>query len=669
MLTRIRVDGPDGLKGQRFDEQLTGVDIFVGPNGSGKSTRLLAVMAGIRGLASVPGDPQREYLGPDRAAATVRLDFDGGAHVLQRDLSVARGKAATLADAEGDRLVGPHIVRWDLGDFARDTDQGRSKLIERMCAAGGTAWTPERVDAWLRDRLELPAQAVTRHAYDDVAKIGYGASLDVSAWLAAAVERARALYTDANAAQKQAVAAVDAMAEERRGAPSANLDLASSRQRVQVLEAEVATLDVAVTAGRRAVGDAERHRAQGDSLVAAAADAEDALARAEDALRRAQVEHANAVAAVQALPDPSEVSTVAVDAARVRLDGLVRAMSEAEADHRVAVAIADGFEPGAGSSACRHCGGVDPLGHGERRAAAVARAVVTEETWQDAEADVAIARRAMRRAEETWREALAEQDRHRLALATARNAEQAASFAVNAHAKDAARASADLGRVAAQLSEWQGREVPAGGGVDENTIARREAARGTLSDARADLEAVVRQQEREAAFQRAIATREEALARFEQVKALGQALKALRELLTAETFGPLEAAANVLLERAGSDLRASFRDAASYGAVRSNLFIHFAALSDAERALVGAAVAFAFARVSGAPWRAVILDRMEVIDEDHLDGVIEAFRALVADGELDNFIGAFTTTSTRITALQSVQRLLGPAMAGEEAAA
>jgi len=661
-LTRIVVSGPDGLKGQRFTEELTGADVFVGPNGSGKSTRLLSVMAGVRGLASVPGDPQREYLGPDRPRADVRLDFDGGAHVLQRDLSVVRGKAATLADAESEALVGPHIVRWDLSDFARDTDQGRSKLIERMCSAGGSAWTPERVDAWLRDRLELPAQAITRHAYDEVARISYGASLDVSAWLAAAFDKARALYTDSNASQKQAVAAVDAMAEERRGAPVAALDLATARERVQALEAEATELRQATRAAGAAAGAAERHRALGDALVEAVDRCEQTIKAAEDDLRRARAEHARAAAAVQTLPAVVPVDDAPTVAARKRLDDAREAAGEAEASHRVAVAIADGYSgPGAEGSACRHCGGADPLNHAERRAAAVADALATEVAWQDAQVDVTLARRAMARAETDLRAALDEMGARERGASVARSAEQAARFAVEAHTKDVTRARSDFELAAAQLSEWQALPAPAAGAVDPNTAARLDAAETMLDAARDEVEQVVRQQEREAAFQRAIAVREESKARFEQVKALGAALKALRELLTVETFGPLQDAANVLLTRAGSDLRASFRDSANYGAQRGDAFIHFAALSDAERAIVGAGIASGFARVGGAPWRVVILDRMEVLDEDHLGSVVEAFRGMVADGELDNFIGAFTTTSLGITALQPVQRWLGDA--------
>lgn len=41
------------IKGNTFDQELTGRDVFVGPNGSGKSTRLQAVQLAMLGY--IPG--------------------------------------------------------------------------------------------------------------------------------------------------------------------------------------------------------------------------------------------------------------------------------------------------------------------------------------------------------------------------------------------------------------------------------------------------------------------------------------------------------------------------------------------------------------------------------------------------------------------------------------
>ena len=64
-------------------------------------------------------------------------------------------------------------------------------------------------------------------------------------------------------------------------------------------------------------------------------------------------------------------------------------------------------------------------------------------------------------------------------------------------------------------------------------------------------------------------------------------------------------------------------------------------LADSEAALVGVGMAQALARVARAPWRAVIFDRMECIDVDHLGQVLQGLQELVVAGVLDNVIGAF----------------------------
>ena len=104
ILKRITYD----LKGQKRSLELSGVDLFVGPNGSGKTTALLAITAGLRGLAESPSDPVKPYIGPDREGSA-ELTFDAG--VVFRDLSKTRGKDATRADLDAERIAGSAAAR------------------------------------------------------------------------------------------------------------------------------------------------------------------------------------------------------------------------------------------------------------------------------------------------------------------------------------------------------------------------------------------------------------------------------------------------------------------------------------------------------------------------------------------------------------------------------
>lgn len=616
-LNKIVVAGADGLKGQRFVEQVEPAVVFTGPNGAGKSTRLIAVLAGLRGLAGAATDSSREYLGPDLPDTMVDLAWDDGT-TMRRELTKQRGKIAERSDQQAVEVAGAHLVRWDLGDFVRDTDSGRTKLIERVCSSSTV--TPDDIDRKVVEALQIPITG------DHMAhRLRPQRSTDGATYLAAYIAAARAAYTDANARKKQADAGADAQVGERNGQTSAP-DIAAARARLDRAQAEVTRL-----------ASAKRAAEQSSAALAAWTRDRDRAAR-DIAEADARLAELDAIRAPGEFVRPSDEAQQAElqRAARARADSNGQ-VSDAEAQVAAAqakVELLTKLATDGGGKCCRACGAADPLN----------LALRVEAAGMDMEGavdDLAAAKEAAVKAEADFQranQALTEAVNNRK---RAESEHRAASVRYDEAQAEIARITTRRDRLIAELSDSQ--EPPAADGASDDLTAEVDAASAELAAARQELESVTRAAERERALQNAIVEREEARVAFEQVSALGQALKAIREEVTKDAYGPLTDEANRLLKRAGSDLRASFESSSLYGASRDGgPTIHFAALSDAERATVGAALCYAMARLSGARWRAVVLDRMEVVDDTRLPGLVSALRAAVQDGEIDNFIGAYT---------------------------
>jgi hypothetical protein len=131
-------------------------------------------------------------------------------------------------------------------------------------------------------------------------------------------------------------------------------------------------------------------------------------------------------------------------------------------------------------------------------------------------------------------------------------------------------------------------------------------------------------------------------ARWDAVRAVGESLRDLQATIARSAYVPICAAANTLTARASLPLAVEIRSEADFGAVKPDgVYVPFWALSDSERAVVGVALAVAFARLSGAKWRVAIVDRLEALDADRLPRVLAALAALVTDGWIDNFLGAY----------------------------
>ena len=692
-LTTIHVGG-EGLKGRPFDVDLTGADLLAGPNKTGKTTVLLAVPIGLRGLAAAPPDLKagpdgREYLGAPKFDTDVELIFDDGERVV-RDLSKPKGGEAMRSNAEADRIVGPHLVRYDLVDFASTTDSARAKLLEQACAAGASTggWTTLAVVNRIRVALGLPepqAETPPIGAPDPVratqplfsskqmtapAPVPEGAHVfhkllvvvppssmpSPSGWLSKALEVTGKVFTDANAEQKSSVSDAASKAADVTCAAPISGSLAAARAKVDDLEKKRRALGE----GAAVRGQAQARRADAlateQRLVSAVARADAVRATMEakvEGLRTGKVPdlgalRANAEAAKAARDEAIDAETRGrEDAARLQVGPLAQAaqrLAEAEARLTTMRALADE------TLVCAHCGAANPVDFAVEVGRLENERDGAQDALDDATTDYALANAAVRTATATVREKHAAWDR---ACDTAAREERVVAdltrdLRVSVESLTGAQAALDEANAAFVAHRARQAEADAtvnhDAGDEEATEAERVGLDTEIRQAKAEVENHVRHAERNRALQEAVAKREAALTRFEQVKALKAALLAVQEDLAKQAYAPIEKAANALLERAGIDERVVVHDASDFGAEVTDpggrrVYVPFPALCGSEKALIGATFAYAFARLSGSPWPAVLIDGLDAVDTDRRPGLLDALAGAAAEGLIANFIG------------------------------
>lgn len=670
------VAGRDGIKGQRFAVSLTGCDVFAGPHGSGKSTRIAAVKAlAACGFASTPTDSKHPWIG-GRPNATVTAELESaGGH--RETVSLDLSKTDSAKDNAGDaalirRALGEQVVSFDLSDFEAGTDKARSEVVSGVLrAAGVLGWGVEKVDDYLAENMRENGWAGAAHPAVEIA----GAITDDTAqWVEDAILAMKSARTTSNATQGNANKLADGLqkrldeaARPERTLNAVEADLATARARQRELEdAET---------GRAAVAKAHKaHADQGERLLSAVSeaaterdDADDALAMARADLAACAPLSTEAGEAALAAKEAAEADHVAArtvaDAAKAKLAAARRAADAERAKVQAAkdslcaaeaalAAVAGLLDDDA---ACVHCGGTDPLGiaarvEEHRQQVATARDAVENAEWdagpaldalsraEDAAAaavaQLSVTREAVEAANKAYRAA---QDDYREARATRDRCEAKVEQAKARLARAATAHEAAEGR----LREWQATEAPPAPAAAVEQ-AESEALAAQVEQLEALRTAHLKHAKLVEEHARAVADRDDAVERFAQVKATQKALTALRDAMARDAFGAIEAAAQPLLE--ASDLRVQFRDASDFGASVGQSwpqpcdYAHFAGLSGAQRVLVGAALAVAFARLSGAPWRAVILDDLQVIDEGRRLPFLERVAELCAEGEIQ-FVG------------------------------
>lgn len=611
ILQRIDYD----LKGQKRAFDLSGVDLLVGPNGSGKTTALLAIIAGLRGLAESPGDLVRPYIGPDREGS-VELVFDTGTVV--RDLSETRTKAALKAGIEAERIAGEHLVRWDLADFATATESAREALLRRVLGSRSAS------------DLALPENPLRTELLKAVPLAG-----DAGAWLDKAIGWTRAEYTTANAANKVAIQGAEAAQQALQDAPPGMLSTAKAS--AEDLERQILGLRAEAASAKREAEAAAKAEERRQRAAKRYAELEEQLRDLESFL-------------TSPLPAPIDIGALEkvhaearaeLEAARATEKPLRAAFGAAVSVRHHAEASLTALESlAAKAPLCAHCGGADPLLLAPQIASV--REALQAAGWavEDAEADLAIAERKAGNASE----ALVAADR---ALSAAISADARRISLGRERADKAARKAeieADLERLKEDIQAPA--VAPASFGGAELLASLEEE----LAAARKTIDLHTRHAERGRLHQEAIAKRAKAAERFEAVKKLGEALKALQAAEAERAFSPLTATTNDLLAQMRSPFRLQVNSAADFGATdsrRGGAYVAFWALSDAERACVGAAMALALVRLSKSPWPALVMDGLERMDVGTLCDFLEGVRSAFAAGWLANFVGAIVAASKR----------------------
>jgi hypothetical protein len=591
-LESVLVTGRDGIKGWTGRWDLHGVDVVAGPNGSGKTSRLLAILAGLRGVAETPTDAVREYLGTEPVQATVDLTFDATrfSRTLTDGLRTAAGKRA---DGAAEQICGPHLVRWDLADFASGNDQARQRLLDRVTDLGAAGWSTERIRAELGDSAAAAKLLVQTPLHGDAGEL----------WAAAAQSWAREEYTRANAEQRRFCAEADALAI---GDSEVSADtLPSLDAELGPLREQLARSRAAVDEHARLLASAARHR------TAVEADRSNARRlEAEISSLAVPAELPNLNALQEAVAGARQSDAMAAEAVREQRTQIREARAGLDAIRRLAEL---------GEARCRHCGELDPLGKHDEIAAQRLAIASLEAQLDDLESDAEI-ERTMRAAAE---EALVNGSR------LYRQAELALAFQAQLDATRARLIEREEDLAAAEAAE----------AAFPVTAAASDGLSRQVQELQARRDRVVRGQERERQFQLALGKRDASLEHFAAVKALGVRLKTMREDMAAAAFLPLQReASSITTPVLGREVE--FRSASEFGLTRGGRWVSWWALSDGERAVTAAALSFAFARLSGAPWRAVLLDGAEVIDPSRLRLLLEHLVAKVLHGELDNAIVA-----------------------------
>ena len=602
------------LKGQERTFDLAGVDLFVGPNGSGKTTALLAITAGLRGLAESPGDAVKPYIGPDREGSA-ELTFDTG--VVFRDLSKTRGEAATRANVDAERIAGKHLVRWDLGDFSTATESNREALLRQVLGSRNAS------------DLVLPATPLQAELLKAVPITG-----DAGAWLDKALGWTRATFTEANAANKTAKEGAEAAQQVLGDAPPGMLSTA--KETAERLEREIAGLRGEATSARREADAAQKAegRRQRDAVRC-------------DALEK-QLRDLETFLAVppEAPPDVAALQKAHVEA-RTTLDAARAAEKPLRGDLALATASRDGAAASvaaleslaAKAPVCAHCGGADPLNLTPQIESARAYLETTGWAVEDASADLAIAERKVTKAADVLSAAA-----HQLMEA------EMESRRISALSDERAKKTARKAEIEAEMEQIRDdmaapTAAPATFGAAELLTSLEEE----LQAARKTIDLHTRHAERGRRHQEAVAKRAKAEERFAAVKKLGEALKALQASEAERAFAPLTTATNELLQQMRSPFRLQVNSAADFGATdarRNGAYVAFWSLSDAERACVGAAMALALVRLSKSPWPALVMDGLEKMDPPTLEGFLNGVMAAFAAGWLSNFVGAHVAGSS-----------------------
>lgn len=162
------------IKGNTFDQELTGKDIFVGPNGSGKSTRLQAVQLAMLGY--IPGKKTNaetfKLSSGDEMTAGLQMDsFSFDRSVIRAEKLKGTGskevkysesitvspnkgeKNSTQMNARISAEIGNFPMVFDFQQFLDMSDAKRREFIYSLSPISSEEWDKKKVSAHLIQKL------------------------------------------------------------------------------------------------------------------------------------------------------------------------------------------------------------------------------------------------------------------------------------------------------------------------------------------------------------------------------------------------------------------------------------------------------------------------------------------------------------------------------------
>lgn len=641
-LTRIIANG---VKGQSFDEEVTGAVVWHGPNGVGKTTRLLATQVALNG--------PMDGIGSGR----VTIEFDApNVRMIERSLSPHTltfhpgGKLQIRAGQEriAEEVTGP-VTAGSLREFIGMTAADRIRFLEQL---SGDECSLGLADA----RKLLGGNAVAGKILDEAA--GRFGDVGFKEFLTKLAERLTGEFSEANANVRRCEKAREKFVEIRTDAPIPEGTLRAKRDELAGIETQLSEANVRKGVALNATG--------------ARLDAENLLRAKEEAAARIE-------------RDIRDLEAIAKTKAPAMDSGALEKLREADEAAGKAYAAADARAMEAGQTALALSstlsvvrrmlkavrGGKCPTCGTAGKALESRVAEMTEEE-KKLTAESAAADKASQEAIAARDRVCQERTAAGKALADAtyemRRRFQAASEAAKA-AKQAAEAlprkHTELETVQGEIRDAKARvdaavAVDAGGALKE--VERLEALR---AQARTQLQALEAQKTRILDAQRVEEDLRTARETLEAVKLLQKALgpKGLLGEVIAMNLAGLEVPAKAMVKAVDPSLTFAFRiedGHCDFGCIRDSTWISYDGLSASEQAAVCAGLLVAFASASKAPWKVLILDDLEHIVGERRTNLLATIGKMVEHGEIDNFLGAMATEEESFPEIPGIEmRLAG----------
>ena len=604
-----------GLKGRDLAHDLEPVAFFTGPNGWGKTTRLQTVEAALRDYHGVP-----PYV---TGKAKVRLTFDAPL-VVERTFSGGRQRLLVTPDDRGgvrenqaylEHVLGLSPEVWDLGVFLGLSAAGR---VEYLAGVAGRAAVMDREQAL----------SVLDNAPDEIRReleALWTDGMDVLAWTQRAKAALKDLYTHYNRRRKEAKAALGqfAVAADAAGQQAGVLkqQLAQLRQQHEELVSRQAAARAEARERTRLERDLDEVRRKITRYEALATD----TAAAEQELEAVNRELADLV-----IPD-GDVNALRKELEKLnslREDLIARTrlleQRQQDTDEKIRM-LSDGVCP-----VCGATGAHVSMVLAQTRDRLVNIRTEAGRVGADLQAVAVRIRETTDRMDDVlFQRDLARAKKNKLTAKRDELTEQIKRLRAAAQELDELRKkAAELEQTLENLPEVQDETVNA---------AQLEALKERIRDLESRIARYEEARAQGLAYERTLQDRDKAEDAFEAVKRLRVALKDLERDVMAGALKPVEAAADELLDACGEDFR--FRvdaDVPNIGLQRGNLWIPYEALSGSEQALAGAALTYALAVVGDRPWKVLLLDGIEALDDERVPRFLRGIMNLTESGRLDN---------------------------------